>query len=331
PFVVGVYNLDPSLFPEQYRSLAGPIPLFIAQRNEKGEWGWGEASLKDSEIPIGIYIEPNQYFWQNQLALSRIAANNFNSVVVPYFWHVLFPRNSNPDSGLPETYLRIANNYEISVFPTPIVWQNPNFLPSWFKNNINEQTYIELIRKTLLLFPQNVEVIQSINEPYGGDFLFQRIPNYPEIASEIIREERPNAIIILNNFDILIGERNYPYTENLALELKEKGLLDGIGIQLHLDANYPPSEEILHQSFESWRNEGFVVYITELSITNGTPQQRALLYQQVIRAARESGVTQINLWGLGQASWRGSDSTLFDNNLNKTLSYYSSLRAILGP
>jgi hypothetical protein len=30
-FVVAVYNLAPALFPEQYRDLAGPIPLMIAK------------------------------------------------------------------------------------------------------------------------------------------------------------------------------------------------------------------------------------------------------------------------------------------------------------
>jgi len=40
PFVVAVYKLDSSLFLEQYRDLAGPIPLMIVKRGENAEWRW---------------------------------------------------------------------------------------------------------------------------------------------------------------------------------------------------------------------------------------------------------------------------------------------------
>jgi hypothetical protein len=42
PFVVAVYNPDPALFPEQYRDLAGPIPLMIVKRGKNG-WGIWES------------------------------------------------------------------------------------------------------------------------------------------------------------------------------------------------------------------------------------------------------------------------------------------------
>ncbi|MGC8871242.1 MAG: hypothetical protein ACP5PT_09200, partial [Brevinematia bacterium] len=81
PFVVGVYNLDPSLFPKQYQSLAGPIPLFIAQRNEKGEWGWEKITeslrmLTDSlNFLFGSQIV---YYKLNDPIYRQIAAGNFN-------------------------------------------------------------------------------------------------------------------------------------------------------------------------------------------------------------------------------------------------------------
>jgi hypothetical protein len=53
PFIVAVYNLDPSLFPEQYRNLAGPIPLMIAEKGEKG-WTW-EFNKK---VPLRIFADP---------------------------------------------------------------------------------------------------------------------------------------------------------------------------------------------------------------------------------------------------------------------------------
>jgi len=53
PFVVAVYNLNPSLLPQEYRALAGPIPLMIAEKGENG-WGWKEATLKNIGALYGI-------------------------------------------------------------------------------------------------------------------------------------------------------------------------------------------------------------------------------------------------------------------------------------
>jgi hypothetical protein len=62
PFVVALYNLAPALFPEQYRDLAGPIPLMIATRGENGEWTWMQNNwLLSANIigfPIGVEIDP---------------------------------------------------------------------------------------------------------------------------------------------------------------------------------------------------------------------------------------------------------------------------------
>jgi hypothetical protein len=44
PFIVAVYNPDPALFPEQYRDLAGPIPLLIA--TGKDTWLWNRATIR---------------------------------------------------------------------------------------------------------------------------------------------------------------------------------------------------------------------------------------------------------------------------------------------
>jgi len=56
PFVVAVYNLAPSLFPEQYRDLAGPIPLMIAEKGEKG-WEWKEMWLRSLADANGLTLE----------------------------------------------------------------------------------------------------------------------------------------------------------------------------------------------------------------------------------------------------------------------------------
>ena len=81
PFVVAVYNLDPSLFPEQYRDLAGPIPLMIAEKGEKG-WEWTEATLKKLAEKRRIYVGTTAtYFSAVDPKVLQIVEKHFNLLV----------------------------------------------------------------------------------------------------------------------------------------------------------------------------------------------------------------------------------------------------------
>ncbi len=61
--------------------------------------------------------------------------------------------------------------------------------------------------------------------------------------------------------EYISGKTNAIY--DMAMELKEEGLIDGIGMQSHLDVSYP-SASLYKKALEKFVSTGLDVQITEL-------------------------------------------------------------------
>jgi GH35 family endo-1,4-beta-xylanase len=132
----------------------------------------------------------------------------------------------------------------------------------------------------------------------------------------------------------------------LALHLKKSGApLDAVGIQGHLNYDADYDFEAFKRQITRFRAAGVDVYITELDV--GLPKGKdpktadwnrieplqAKMYYDVVRAAREAGVSLISVWGLKDASpggWRGGErALLFDQSLSPKPTYDSFAKALM--
>jgi endo-1,4-beta-xylanase len=167
-----------------------------------------------------------------------------------------------------------------------------------------------------------------VNEPfrfYGADrgdyFKLVIGEDYVDMAFQTAREVDPQAKLLLNDYDTHAksgrGTRyesdKDPIIYNKALidRLKAKGLVDGIGTQMHISAAKPPKADDL---IETFRGYGLPVHITELDvnlkdsalITNRKRfEQQAQVYADMLQAALQSGVCEsVCLWEFGDKySW----------------------------
>lgn len=100
---------------------------------------------------------------------------------------------------------------------------------------------------------------------------------------------------------------------NIAMKLKEQGLIDGIGMQSHLATNYP-SASVYKTGLEKFLSTGLEVQITELDIqTKGDDAARAKLFKDVFQMAVDNAdqIPALTLWGTNDSiSWRSSDTPL---------------------
>lgn len=208
-------------------------------------------------------------------------------------------------------------------FPAAFVWQNTEFLPQWFiEDQSARSNFVSLIEKTINHIPADAQTIQVVNEPYVGDFLSQHVgEDYIPLAFNTVQMIRPDAHLLLNHFGILEGEANFTYTAELIKQLQQ--LVDGIGIQLHIDENTRPTYDLLAQSFDYWATMVGHVYLTEVSVDIGDPAARAQAYYAIVQAALAEHVEIIVFWGIGSAAWRGANSTLFDNDLAPNINFYA--------
>ncbi len=114
---------------------------------------------------------------------------------------------------------------------------------------------------------------------------------------------------------------------NMAMKLKELGLIDGIGMQSHLDVGYP-SASVYETALNKFLSTGLEVQITELDITtSGDYTAQADLYKAIFEMAIENAdqIPAFTIWGTcDNYSWRSSQNPLlFSQGYQPKEAYYA--------
>jgi len=132
----------------------------------------------------------------------------------------------------------------------------------------------------------------------------------------------------------------------LVLHLKNVGApIHAVGIQAHLDYSGTYDFDAFKSTVAKFQKEGVEFYITELDV--GLPKAenpgsadwakieplQAEKYYQIIKAAREAGVSLISVWGTTdtpEGVWRGGErALLLDKNFERKQTYEAVLRALM--
>ena len=158
---------------------------------------------------------------------------------------------------------------------------------------------------------------------------------YIEEAFQTARDTDPSAKLIYE--ETLNSEPSGYYgtytsrTREIVNRLKAKDLIDGIGIEMVIDASQPVN---INQMIKTFKSYGVPVYVTGLTIdtTNvqGANQQKnelkTKLYQQIFKGIIDSGVCNvINHWWAAEL---GQETQLFDENLNPTSSLFAERKVL---
>ena len=100
---------------------------------------------------------------------------------------------------------------------------------------------------------------------------------------------------------------------NMAMKLKAEGVIDGIGMQSHLDVSYP-SAALYNSCIEKFLSTGLEVQITELDITtNGDLNSQASLFKEIFTIAVKNAnrIPALTVWGTNDSiSWRRNQNPL---------------------
>ena len=154
-----------------------------------------------------------------------------------------------------------------------------------------------------------------------------------QIADEVLRDYgiRENVSLIFNDFN------TYNNTPNLIKVLDflnaEQRICDGMGMQAHLDTNYPDPLRF-KQTVKAFLDAGYEVQLTELDVTCKRDSVQANYYYNLMKGLLElkkdgGNITGITYWGRGDDhSWR-SDGTplLFSMPGKPKEAYYKVLQA----
>ena len=165
-------------------------------------------------------------------------------------------------------------------------------------------------------------------------------PRYVELAFQIAREADPTAKLYYNEFDADVPGSKRDATAALVRGLKEKGLIDGVGLQMHRSLADAPTREKIEDTLRLYESMGLEVQITEMDVVAGGETSlidrlniQATAYRRAAEAcAAVVACTRFTVWGVADKySWRGVDQLplLFDANFAAKPAF-GAVREVLG-
>lgn len=276
-------------------------------------------------------------------------------------------------AGLPDTYLcpevnfarcqaaimyALDNGQKIR-FHT-LVWQNQTtewlFTEDYTRNGklVSREVMLQrmenFIRQVLTYFDENypglIYAVDVVNEAYNGPNVTVQTTNnrwYDTIGEDYIyyafKFARKYAAdymkLFYNDYNCLQKTNKLPV--NLQ-QLKDEGLIDGIGMQSHFSVNNNAIEILM--AVKTFCKAGYEVQMTELDIgmENKNPwywKKQVTLYKELFEGLVELveegyPITGVTVWGLTDTlTWRaGEYPLLFNTDLTPKDAYYAVLEGV---
>lgn len=352
------------------------IPLFVTVMSNEGEPVWQKATIKSLAEKAGFKFGVEGLDGGNDTERFRILKEQFNQMTITGLsWKRSQPSETELVLTIPQSYLgKALSNGQTPTFQH-LVYGNSGDTPDWLRDGnyskeqaikimqehvtnvmLSNKAYVESLRKNGTI-PQSdiklqyVVVNEAVNEP--GYYWPQKIgPEYVELAFQTARDADPEAVLLYNDYGHELPTLpNANPVFDLVKTLKDKELIDGVGMQMHflggpenLDPNMPIQELEggIRAQIERYAEIGVKVHITELDVDlakiTGTPEEQmqkaAEIYRMVSRVcAGTSNCRELTVFGMNsEFSWvidlGGSPALLFSKN--KPLpTFYAALGGIL--
>ncbi len=170
-----------------------------------------------------------------------------------------------------------------------------------------------------------------------------------DIVFKAARDADPDMILLYNDFDNeTTSGSNYARTKAVvdrlkAQQYKGRSLIDGVGLQMHIDGSKPPLREDIIKAINSY---GLPAYITEMDVNmkdvvgEDRFKKQADIYRTVVQAALDAGVKSIAFWTPGDKySWietsttynrrsPNANPTMFNDDLTPKDAFYAVLEVL---
>ena len=170
-----------------------------------------------------------------------------------------------------------------------------------FAERYPDVAYIDVVNEAQHAPPSYKDAIGGDGET-GWDWMIW--------AFEKTRELYPDAVLLINDYNILCCANDLSvYRQQISI-LQERGLVDGIGVQAHGLENVLPSK--IQSSLDSLAEFGLPIYVSELELREYDDEAQQIIYEDVFPVLWEHPVVAgVTLWGYkaGQM-WRPSAELL---------------------
>lgn len=255
-----------------------------------------------------------------------------------------------------------ANNMPVQIHH--LIWGEQVYLPNWLKNgNYSSSQLLSIMHNDINTvmghFKGEVGVWSVANEVFSREQHVNNLSDwwadhigggttYVDDAFIWAHQIDPNAKLILNDFENQSEDSISNAQFNYIVAAKARGIpIDGIGMQMHINAADPPNVQAMIQNMRRFGSIGVPTYITEFDVNmnyvKGSPVYKSQLEAQitynVARACIESKTCiSFSNFGISDkeslAKWlfdTDSHSYLFNSRYQPKPSFYAFREAWVQP
>ena len=284
-------------------ALAMGIPGMAPAQNSSGDWDGAIEKNRKGTLNIQaapgtpIVVEQQRHeFWfgaalANQVFAGRMRAEdkdkylevflkNFNAAVTENAlkWHSMEPRRGTVDYATVDAILAWTDQHQIPLRGHNIFWGMPNMVQDWLKALSDDELRQVLKDRALDIgrrYRGRFAEYDLNNEMIHGNYYEQRLG--PDITLQManwVRQGDAEAVLYLNDYDILTGARLDDYCKQIRTLLGQGVPIGGIGVQGHLHGDtFDP--KALSNALEKLSEFNLPIRVTEFNM----PGQRSRFYK----------------------------------------------------
>ncbi len=206
---------------------------------------------------------------------------NFNAAVTENAlkWHVMEPRQGQVDYSVVDAILDWTERHDIPLRGHNIFWGISNRVQSWQKD-LDDDALREVVKARALdigtRYRGRFVEYDLNNEMIHGNYYEERLgPAITRDMAAWVRQGDPDAVLYLNDYDILTGRRLDDYVAHIRGLLDQGTPIGGIGVQGHLHGDsFDPA--VLQSSLARLAQFDLPIVVTEFNF----PGQRSKHYNK---------------------------------------------------
>ncbi len=194
---------------------------------------WFGAALANQAFNGGLNAQDTEKYRATFLA-------NFNSAVTENAlkWHSMERQRGKVDYSVVDAILKWTDEHEIPLRGHNIFWGVPNMVQGWLKALDDDEFRATLKARALDVgrrYRGRFAEYDLNNEMIHGNYYEQRLgPDITRQMAQWVREGDPQAVLYLNDYDVLTGNRLADYIAHIRGLLRQGVPVGGIGVQGHL-------------------------------------------------------------------------------------------------
>lgn len=238
-------------------------------------------------------------------------------------WYATEEQRGHVNYGDADRILSWSEAHSLPLRGHALFWEVERWNQPWLKSLSKQKLRLAVERRATEIcdrYRGRIREYDVLNEMLHGDFFRRRLgEDIVKTMFERCHAADPNAVLYVNDYNILNGRRLDDYVQQIRSLLAQGVPIGGIGIQAHiLRENITPAQ--IQYSLDTLAQFNLPIKITEFSTLANTEQEQAKILLNLYQIAfAHPMVKGIIMWGFCQKAHWVPQAAIFDRNFQPKL------------